>query len=107
MKGYLKIKTIGTNEEGMQGLSCECNMEHVSVIDKMQVLHSTTKALDMSRYEVKLFIAMYLSGVLEEANRIETEELGLARQERESGAQVLEFDTLDDFIEHILGGKDR
>ena len=107
MKGYLKIKTIGTNEEGMQGLKCECNMEDVSIIDKIQIVYSTTKALHMSKYEVEIFMEMYRAGILDEANITEPEEPGSVRQARESDAQVLEFDTLDDFIAHIMGGKKR
>ena len=107
MKGYLKIKTIGTNEEGMQGVSCECNMEHVSVIDKMLVLHCAVKALEMPSYEVEIFMEMYRAGILDEANITEPDEPDLVRQARESDAQVLEFDTLDDFIAHIMGGKKR
>lgn len=106
MKVYLKMTTIETKEEGMHGLRCGCDLENVSIIDKMQVPHSTIKALEMPNYEVELFMELYRKGVLEE-NSKQTKEPDFVEQAREAGVQVVEFDTLDDFIAHIMGGKKR
>ena len=106
MKGYLKLTTIETNDENMSGLRCECDLENVSIIDKMQMMRCVVEALEMPRYEVELFMEMYRKGVFEE-NSETRKEPDFVQQARESGAQVLEFNSLDDFIAHIMGGKKR
>ena len=106
MKGYLKLTTIETNDENMSGLRCECELSNVSIIDKMQMMHCVVEALEMPRYEVELFMEMYRKGVFEE-NSETRKEPDFLQQARESGAQVLEFNSLDDFIGHIMGGKKR
>lgn len=107
MKGYLKLTTIETKDIDMSGLRCECELSDVTIIDKMQMMHCVVEALEMPRYEVELFMELYRKGVLKESNDIKHKEPDFVQQARESGAQVIEFDTLDDFIAHIMGGKHR
>lgn len=106
MKGYLKLTTIETEKEDMSGLRCECALSNATIIDKMQMMYCVVEALEMPRYEVELFMEMYRKGVFEENSEIRKEP-DFIQQARESGAQVIEFDTLDDFIAHIMGGKKR
>lgn len=107
MKGYLKLTTIETNDVDMSGLRCECELSDVTILDKMQMMHCDVKALEMPNYEVELFLDLYRKGVLEESHDIKPKEPDFIQQARESGAQVIEFDSLDDFIAHIMGGKKR
>lgn len=102
MKGYLKLATIETKDTSMSGLRCECELSNATIIDKMQMMHCVVEALEMPRYEVE----MYRKGVFEENSEIRKEP-DFVEQLKESGEQVIEFDTLDAFIAHIMGGKKR
>lgn len=106
MKGYLKLTTIETEKEHMRGLRCECELSNATIIDKMQMMHCVVKALEMTNYEVELFMEMYRKGAFEENSEI-CEEPDFVEQLKESGEQVIEFDTFEDFIAHMLGGKKR
>ena len=110
MKGYLKIETHNNCAPDMQGMSCECELEHVSILDKMHILHAVTHSLEMNKADVHLFHRLYNAGILDEYidnnpacpnEQVKEEAIKAAKKE---GIKVVTFDSMDDFLDHILGG---
>ena len=64
MKGYIKIEA--TTHEGREGLEVQTELEHVSFLDRMQVLHSLCHALHIKPRELKLMADLIGSGFMEE-----------------------------------------
>ena len=68
MKGYIKIEA--TTHEGREGLSVQTDLEHVTYMDRLQVLHSLCHSLNIEPGELKFMAELMDSGILDEAAEI-------------------------------------
>lgn len=65
MKGYIKIEA--TTYEGREGLSVQTDLEHVTYMDRLQVIHSLCHSLNIKPSELKFMAELMDSGILDEA----------------------------------------
>ena len=68
MKGYIKIEA--TTHEGREGLSVQTDLEHVTYMDLLQVLHSLCHSLNIESKELKFMAELIDFGILDEAAEI-------------------------------------
>ena len=69
MKGYIKIEA--TTHEGRDGLSIETQLENVSYMDRLQVLHSVCHALKLDADELDLMAHLMRDGIIDAAADIQ------------------------------------
>lgn len=69
MKGYIKIEA--TTHEGREGLSVQTDLEHVTYMDRLQVLHSLCHSLNIGPKELKFMAELMDSGLMNEVVDIE------------------------------------
>lgn len=72
MKGYIKIKAV--TYEGHEGLHVETELEHVSNIDRMQVLYSLCRSLEITPAELKLMAMLMQKGIMDEVVEVKSKD---------------------------------
>lgn len=72
MKGYIKIEAV--TYEGHEGLYVESGLEHVSNIDRMQVLHSLCRSLEITPAELKLMAMLMQKGIMDEVAEVKSKD---------------------------------
>ena len=68
MKGYIKIEV--TTHEGREGLSVQTHLEHVTYMDRLQILHSLCHSLNIESKELKFMAELMGSGILDETTDV-------------------------------------
>lgn len=69
MKGYIKIEA--TTHNGREGLGVETRLEHVSYIDRIQILHSLCCSLHIKPAELRALASLMSSGDMDDIADIE------------------------------------
>lgn len=96
MKGYIKIEAA--THEGKEGLSVETDLQDVSYMDRIAVLHGVCNVLHISPSELKLMAGMISSGFMEEMTDI------IDLKGEPKVAQKPEFDKHKKPNVHVIGG---
>lgn len=68
MKGYIKIEA--TTHEGREGFGVQADLEHITYMDRLQVMHSLCYSLNIDPGELKFMAELMDSGILDEAAEI-------------------------------------
>lgn len=72
MKGYIKIEAV--TYEGHEDLYVESGLEHVSNIDRMQVLHSLCRSLEITPAELRLMAMLMRKDIMDEVAEVKSKE---------------------------------
>lgn len=72
MKGYIKIEAF--TYESHAGLHVETELEHVSNIDRMQVLYSLCRSLEIMPAELKLMAMLMQKGIMDEVVEVKSKD---------------------------------
>ena len=97
MTGYIKI--AATTRNGREGLEVRAEVKNVSFTDRMQVLDALCRGFDVNLNELKLFVALKSTGILDKATTAET-----IQHESVKGPSA---DMLDQLLSAIFGGYDK
>lgn len=65
MKGYLKIEAV--DEDDSTALRTDCCLSDVSFIDRMQLMHSASRALQLDSQDLKIWLLGEMLGVFGQA----------------------------------------
>lgn len=63
MKGFVKLEAV--THEGKKGISCECVLKDVSIMDRMQMVHALMHSLQFNKAETKAFMMAMQAGILD------------------------------------------
>lgn len=63
MKGYIKVEAA--EQDGRQGVKVRCELEHVSFMDRLNIVHSVAKSLHMSSSEMRMLTTLMSSGIMD------------------------------------------
>lgn len=102
MKGYIKIEAAA--HEGREGLTIETDLEHVSNMDRMQMLHSLCRSLEITPTELKLMAMLMQEGIMDEVAEVETLRDDSVRAEGSEKKCTCGECTCDKPNVHIIGG---
>ena len=69
MEGFIKIENVVSGDR--EGLSVECRLSKVTVVDKFHVLHCLCRALDIDREDLVVFGELEKLSLWEEPEEID------------------------------------
>lgn len=68
MKGFLKVEAV--EKDGKEGILVQCDMDEVSLTDRLTILDGVATSLRMTSRQLQMFCDMRRAGVFGEADMI-------------------------------------